>query len=413
MEEFSGIRIGIFGASRGAAFAANAAGLGAKVVAVCDKWREKAENLARQFDAAVYEDFDALLEHDLDAIVTANFFHQHAPYAIRALEAGKHVISECLACKTPAEGVALARAVEKSGKVYFFAENYAYILYVQEMRRLYQAGEIGKLLYAEGEYNHPMDADGFNRLSPGVNHWRNNIAPTYYCTHALSPLLYVSDTRPVSVNAQAIYDEESFRYKRTARRGDLGFVMILRLDNGGVARLFGLGLAGHSIWYRMHGQKGLMENLRTGNQGMLRVLHEPWDIPPDEPIERIYTPRPPLSDLAAATGHGGGDFYTMYYFLKSIATGEAPWMNVYRGLDMSLAGIQAWRSCLNNGQNYEVPDFRKEEVRKRYENDHWSPFPEDAGPGQPYPSVLGDIKPSPEALEHARKIWREMGYEGE
>ena len=52
-----------------------------------------------------------------------------------ALTAGKHVMSETAACHTLGEGVALARAVEKSGKIYMFAENYPYMVYNQEMRR--------------------------------------------------------------------------------------------------------------------------------------------------------------------------------------------------------------------------------------------------------------------------------------
>ena len=60
----------------------------------------------------------------MDAVVLANYFHQHAPFAIKALKADKHVMSETAACHTLGEGVALARAVEKSGKIYMFAENY-------------------------------------------------------------------------------------------------------------------------------------------------------------------------------------------------------------------------------------------------------------------------------------------------
>ena len=59
-----------------------------------------------------------------------------------------------------------------------------------------------------------------------------------------------------------------------------------------------------------------------------------------------------------------------------------------------------------------MPDFREERQRKACEDDHWSPFPADAGPGQPFPSILGDIRPSPEAIAHARAIWKEIGYTG-
>ena len=71
---------------------------------------------------------------------------------------------------------------------------------------------------------------------------------------------------------------------------------------------------------------------------------------------------------------------------------------------MSIVGIQGYRSALANGAPGEIPDFRNEEVRKKYENDDWSPFPEDRRPGQPWPSIRGEVKLTPEAIEYARKI---------
>ena len=36
-------------------------------------------------------------------------------------------------------------------------------------------------------------------ISPGLNHWRNWLPPTYYCSHALAPLMCITDTMPKSV----------------------------------------------------------------------------------------------------------------------------------------------------------------------------------------------------------------------
>ena len=38
---------------------------------------------------------------------------------------------------------------------------------------------------------------------------------------------------------------------------------------------------------------------------------------------------------------------------------------------MTLAGIQAVRSAVHEGEPMEVPDFRDKAVRDRYRNDHW------------------------------------------
>ena len=41
-------------------------------------------------------------------------------------------------------------------------------------------------------------------IPPGVKHWRNWLPSTYYCTHALAPLMVITDTVPTSVNALSI-----------------------------------------------------------------------------------------------------------------------------------------------------------------------------------------------------------------
>ena len=408
------IKVGVIGVGRGAHLASCAEKAGMELVALCDFWEEKLLEIGKQHNLATYTDYDKFLEHDMDAVIVANYAHQHTPFAIKAMEAGKHVMSETLACKTPAEGVALARAVEKTGKIYMFAENYAYFAYVQEMRRLYKAGEIGEIQYAEGEYNHPIDPHGYNSLAPGINHWRNHMPSTYYPTHAMSPIMHVTDTMPVSVNALSIPFSAQDEQNLHVRHGDIGAVIICRMDNGSVARLMGLLMRGHSIWYRFHGTRGLMENLRTGNQDMLRITHEEWDERPGDVREKIYSPKFPVADeLARAAGHGGGDFFVNYYFAEAIRKNEQPYMDVYRGIAMSLVAPQAWRSCLDNGAPFEIPDFRDEKVRTQYENDDFSPFPEDKKPGQPLPSIKGEVHPTEEAIAYARKIWDEMGYHGE
>ena len=191
------IKVGVIGVGRGCSFASGATDLvGMKLVALCDTWESKLEEAGKRYNVATYTDYDKFLEHDMDAVILANYFHEHAPFAIKALQAGKHVMSETSSNATLAEGVALCRAVEKSGKIYMLAENYPYTKFHLEMRRLYQSGEIGDVTYAEGEYNHPIAAADRVAMSAGTNHWRNWLPSTYYCTHALAPLMMITNTMP-------------------------------------------------------------------------------------------------------------------------------------------------------------------------------------------------------------------------
>ena len=58
---------------------------------------------------------------------------------------------------------------------------------------------------------------------------------------------------------------------------------------------------------------------------------------------------PERGDLARRAGHGGGDFWTNFHFVRAIRSGRQPYLNVYRGVAMAAVGVQAWRSCLENG----------------------------------------------------------------
>ncbi|HQL64666.1 MAG TPA: Gfo/Idh/MocA family oxidoreductase, partial [bacterium] len=365
------IRVGVLGVGRGMSFAYGADSAGMRVVAICDRWEEKLKEAETKLNVTTYTDYDKFLEHDMDAVILANYFHQHAPFAIKALNAGKHVLSETSCNSTLAEGVDLCRTVEKTGLIYMLAENYPYTVFNMEMKRIYRAGEIGEVTYAEGEYNHPMSPDSKCRLSPGQNHWRNWLPPTYYCTHALAPLVYITENMPVKINGLSIACPSVNR--KTAKRADPGFVMLCRMDNGAVFRLFGLVLPGHSNWYRIHGEKGAMEITRGPGYfgpGLVRVWHEEWDKTKSQPLEMTYVPQwPAKAELAARAGHGGGDFWVNWYFSQAIKTGEQPFFNVYRGVTISSVGILGWKSALEDGKPYNIPDFKKEEERKKYEND--------------------------------------------
>ncbi len=410
------IRVGVVGVGRGQGFAAGAGPqLGMKLVAVCDKWEERLLRVGKELGVSTYTDYDKFLEHEMDAVILANYFHEHAPFAIKALGAGMHVMSETSACFTLGQGVALIEAVEKAKKTYMFAENYPYMLFNQEMRRLYRSGEMGEFQYGEGEYVHPMDAAGSNSISCGYNHWRNWLPFIYYNTHALAPVMFVTDTWPTKVNGFVAPADtrDEVHYGKTTKRMDVNWAMMLHMDNGALVRLIGIALRGHGNWYRFHCMRGLMENLRTGNRSMVRVYHDDFDRKRNEPIERIYEPNFPKGhEKAAASGHGGGDYFMNYHFAEAIRTGRPPYLDVYRGVVMSIAGILGYRSALNGSNTIDIPDFRDKAQRKKYRNDHWNPNPLDHKKGYPYPSIRGEIKPSKKGMAFARKCWKKCGYEG-
>ena len=172
------IRVGVFGVGRGMDLAQSFMLQNAEIVAICDNHKERREAAVKKLDSSVsaYDDFDAFIEHPMDAVILANNFYQHAPYAVKCFERNIHVFSECISNGTMAEGVELVRAFEKSKSIYMLAENYPQMKFNREMKRIADTGTLGKILYAEGEYNHPgsgKDLDFKKRYNYFPEHWRN------------------------------------------------------------------------------------------------------------------------------------------------------------------------------------------------------------------------------------------------
>lgn len=402
------ITLGVVGVGRGLSLINHAtARLGIRVVAICDTWEERLREVGAEQGVATYPDFAAFLAHDMDAVVLANHFHEHADFAIAALAAGKHVLSEIAACMTLGEAVRLVEAVEASGRTYMVAENYPFMRPNQEMRRLYRQGRIGRFQYGEGEYVHPMSARVLNSISVGYDHWRNWLPVTYYSSHSLAPLMYITGEDPVAVSGFAVpHDPTDPQKAQTVRRMDTAGVIMVQMSSGALVKLLQYDLRGEGNWIRVHGNAGLMENLRAGDATMVRVRREPFDKDADEPVELVYRPDFPFDhDIALSTGHGGSDYFVLATFKQAVVTGEPPYFDVYRGVAMAAVGIEAYRSALAGSGLRVLPDFRDPAQREAYRHDEWTPDPARRGPDGPPPSVRGDVVPSPEARQAAQRGW--------
>lgn len=377
------IRIGIFGVGRGMYIAKDFMLLGCDVVALCDSHKERLEKASAQMGHSVktYTNFDEFINHDMDAVVLANYFHEHAPYAIKCFERGLHVYSECISNGTMAEGVELIRAFEKSNSVYMLAENYPQMIFNREIKRVCDSGTLGKILYAEGEYNHPGDPNdaGFNKeYIYFPKHWRNYLPRTYYITHSLGPIMWATGATPQRVTAFAAFASED-RDVPTARYvGDRAAIITMHNDDGSIFRVTGCAaFGGHHNAYRVCGTKGTIENLR-GMHDQVMLRYNDWEKPDGEPSEKLYYPswNDRDEELIKTSGHGGGDYLTARMFLDCIREGKQPEhpFNIYSATVMSSVAILAHRSVLDGGMPYDIPDFRKEDDRVKYENDRSTPF---------------------------------------
>ncbi|MBE6541657.1 MAG: Gfo/Idh/MocA family oxidoreductase [Ruminococcaceae bacterium] len=403
------IRFGVFGLTRGNELIYCIEHSEAEVVAICDHrpaaLAQSKDEWFRDRDVMMFENFDDFIKADFDAVLMSNYFCDHAEYSIRAMKAGKHVLSETLPNITMAEGVELCRVKEETGMTYALLENYPYYGDFIEMGRMYKAGTLGSLVYAEGSYIHPMSAGEQNGLAPGERHWRNWTPRTYYTTHALAPLMMMTDALPTKVTAMASFHPEIT--KGTAlRTGDAAAFILCQTDINAVFRITG--------W--AHYVTAASGNVLCGTRGSACVDPETGHVKvsflhndPAPYVKYVEWPDSEYGPIPEKAGHSGTDFYVINEFVKDLREGREPYFNVYRATMMSSVAILAWRSILNDNKCYDVPDFRKEEDRKKYENDRITPYP-DENYRVNIPCSSQPHTPTEEDLETARRMWQNKDY---
>ncbi|MBR2876531.1 MAG: hypothetical protein IKC01_05285 [Clostridia bacterium] len=274
----------------------------------------------------------------------------------------------------------MCRAAEKSKAKYMIAENCAYFGTVRKMEEIYKNKTLGGAVYCEGEYVHPMPHDGYKEITPDAKHWRALMPSGYYSTHALAPIMQITGEVPVAVNALSIYSDEVRIEREEEPTKDVASIMLCTMSNGSVARVTGWSkFGGHGLWYRMNCGKGSIESVR-GDDYKVRLFYNDWEIPEGMEQETLYSVEYPFDkDRASQSGHFGGDYYAIYDFLDCVQNDRTPFLDVYKSAAMTAAAILGWRSSLNDGKQYKIPDFTKEEERVAYENDVLSPFPDENG----------------------------------
>ncbi len=407
------VRIGVLGGYRGSSMInyckrAN----NAEVVAICDKSHEVLDaqrGNAEGLNVTFYDNFEDFINHDMDAVVLANYANEHAPFAIRAMKKGFHVFSEVLPVQTMKEAVELIEAVEETGKIYAYGENYCYMPAPYEMKKLYAQGKIGEFEYGECEYIHNCESIWHSITYGEEDHWRNNMYSTFYCTHSLGPIIHTTGLRPVSV--VGFESSKNERKLRMGAKGGLFGIEMVTLDNGGIVKSIHGGLYKNSIWYSVYGSKGRMECGREdAKDGHINKIY----VNADEYSGGYHTEKlesyEPVNDIDAdigGFGHGGSDFYSMYHFVEKVrGNRDADTIDVYEAMDMFLPGMFAYRSILNGGVPVEIPNLRDKAVREAWRNDTACTDPKVAGDMLLPTSAKGTPDIDQGVYDHMLELWK-------
>ena len=109
--------------------------------------RESAEGFQTKFrGAGVFDDFQAVLESDVDALVIASPPEFHTRQMIAAVQAGKAVLVERPLCTSPDEVVEIERALAAADRpLLMVAENYYYKPSLTFIKQLIADGAVGQI----------------------------------------------------------------------------------------------------------------------------------------------------------------------------------------------------------------------------------------------------------------------------
>jgi len=120
---------------------------GAKLVAVCDPIRARADAVATKFGVPAHYDIDGLLSRkDIDAVSVLTPSGLHPQHVIACAKAGKHVIVEKPMALRLQDADDMIRACDQAGVKLFIVKQNRFNVPVVKAREALDAGRFGKLI---------------------------------------------------------------------------------------------------------------------------------------------------------------------------------------------------------------------------------------------------------------------------
>lgn len=119
----------------------------ARLVAVCDLVREKAEQIAGDFSVPYFTDMHEMMRAtDIDVVVVLTESGNHAEHVVALSIYGKHIVVEKPMALTLDDADAMISACDKTGAKLFVVKQNRFNVPVVKLRQALDAGRFGKLV---------------------------------------------------------------------------------------------------------------------------------------------------------------------------------------------------------------------------------------------------------------------------
>ena len=372
-------------------------------VYVCDLIRERAEAYSKEFDVEIIDSFEeALASEEINAIAIFVQRFKHGEIAIRSLQAGKHVYSSVPCAVSVDEIVQIEKLVREKHLLYSMGETGYYRAPAIYCRREFAKGTFGKFTYAEAQYNHDVRNMEDSFKSSGGDDWKSyaGIPPFFYPTHSTAMILSaMPGVYATEVMAMGYADSPRTDIYGTEGQNlyDNPFsneVMLMRLSNGGIARVSEnrcigwfapetyisqfYGTEGGYEFSVAHHHQSHWDPERPGKVTMKEVTEEllPTDIYKTlkenyaEGIQALanaagFTSASPIQDLSKMpasyegirNGHNGTHHFLINDFCRAYESGKLTPTHIWAVARYNIPGLLAHQSALEGGKVIPVPDL--------------------------------------------------------
>ena len=352
-----------------------------------------------------FSSYADVLRSDVDAVAIFTQRWSHAPMALQALHAGKHVYCAVPAATTLEELYQLVEAVKRTGLTYMMGETSLYYgtrLFCQEK---WDAGAFGRFVYGEGEYYHDMSHGFYGAFqNSGGPDWKATASypPMLYPTHSVAMVLGTTGARALSVSCFGQIDQEDdgvFREDVSLWKNNFSNQSALfRTSDGGMMRInefrrIGTYLHDRSVRVSLFGTLGSFEEQGGQPAGSKEQTSQAvWverDTPPVDvesivqcvynqnqwdsihvdaglksdftgafgQVHQKYRSRLPESYMTQPNGHEGSHQFLTDDFVSAVTSGRPATCSIWDAARFNAPGIVAHESAKREGELLKIPDF--------------------------------------------------------
>ena len=353
-------KVGVVGVSRGGSYMRHyARSERTQITALCDLDEAKLADCGKLLelpDSALYTDYDAFLQSDIDIVVIGTPIPFHEEQAVKALQAGKHVLSEVTMANTVEGCRNIWEAAKVSRGKYMLAENYIYFHFMKEWQEYVRQGCIGDIHYAEAEYIHDIRHLLVDKVS-GETFWRTYRPPIHYCTHCLGPIMTMIGNGDYIVKATASGKANTILPDLWPSTIDMQVALFETKQGRGIKICRSQVTPRpepHTVYYSVYGTKGFLENSRHGGETVGMRYFEGIDktsVPINCYQTQVEAPQ------YAKGGHGTSDYFIAQDFLDCIEFDRRPLLNEDFAAQITLPGIVAHEAAVKGNVWLDVPSF--------------------------------------------------------